>query len=286
MRDLTYIDLFCGIGSFHASFKKRGAKCIMACDINENARNTYEANYNMKPLGDICEIAPKDIKKFDILCAGFPCQPFSQAGYHKGFEDERGTLFFQAMKFAKLHRPKIIVFENVPGLLRHDGGKTFKRMISEIEDEGYKTTHKLLKCSDYGIPQMRKRVFVIGIREDIQLRFPLDQFLNFDEYKKEMTMKEYLGKNYEKRHAYTLRVGGRGSKITDRHNWDSYWITENGKKKAHRLEIKEGLKLQGYDENFILKGGIGEIWKQLGNTIPTIFTKMIADKIEKYLINS
>ena len=117
---VTFIDLFCGIGSFHYSFKKRGWSCVMACDICKPARDTYKQNYNITPLEDICNIKPKDIKNYDILCAGFPCQPFSQAGKHKGFNDDLGTLFYQIMKFVKYHKPKVIILENVQALLSHD----------------------------------------------------------------------------------------------------------------------------------------------------------------------
>ena len=106
-----FIDLFCGIGSFHYSFKKLNWECVMSCDIDNAVKDTYKHNYGLLPLGDITEIDPADVPSYDILCAGFPCQPFSQCGQHKGFDDKRGTLFFNIMKFVQHHRPKIIVLE-------------------------------------------------------------------------------------------------------------------------------------------------------------------------------
>ena len=130
---LKFVDLFCGIGSFHYSFKKFGWECVMSCDIDKAVKETYKENYNQNPLDDITKIEPQSILPFDILCAGFPCQPFSQCGQHKGFDDERGTLFFNIMKFVKFHNPKIIILENVQGILNHDSGNTFQTIITQID---------------------------------------------------------------------------------------------------------------------------------------------------------
>ena len=122
----------------------------------------YKKNYNIDVLDDICSIEPSNIEPYDILCAGFPCQPFSQAGYQKGFEDNRGTMFSQVMRFIKTNIPKIVILENVQALLNHDNGKSFIKIKKDLEKEGYNIVYKVLKCSDYGIPQMRKRLFIIG----------------------------------------------------------------------------------------------------------------------------
>lgn len=277
--NITFVDLFCGIGSFHYSFTKLNWKCVMSCDINDVARKTYKENYGLLPLGDISEIEPNNIPDYDVLCAGFPCQPFSQCGQHRGFDDKRGILFFNIMKFVDYHRPKIIILENVQGLLNHDSGKTFERIRQEIEQTGYTISYKVLKCSDYGIPQMRKRLFIIGIRNDIDLVRYIDKILDFEEYKKEVTLTEFFGKHFEKKTAYTIRCGGRNSPITDKHNWDGYIVDG----KEYRLSIQDCLRLQGFESHFILCGSKQEQWKQLGNTIPTIFTEMIGLNINKYL---
>ncbi len=275
---LKFVDLFCGIGSFHYSFNKFGWECVMSCDIDNAVKQTYKENYNQEPLGDITKIEPKNIPPFDILCAGFPCQPFSQCGQHKGFDDERGTLFFNIMKFVKLHKPKIIILENVQGLLTHDSGNTFKTIKTQIESEKYIVGHRILKCSDYGIPQMRKRLFIVGIRDDLEFKNNLNDILNFKEYEKQVSLSTYLGKNFEKEIAYTIRCGGKNSPINDKHNWDGYIVDG----KEYRLTINDCLKLQGFDSSFKLKGNVREQWKQLGNTIPTIFTQIIGNNINKY----
>ena len=303
---LKYVDLFCGIGSFHYSFKKLGWECIMSCDTDKAAKETYKENYNQDPLGDIIEINPENISSFDILCAGFPCQPFSQCGKQKGFNDERGTLFFHIMKFVKFHKPKIIILENVQGLLNHDKGNTFQTIKTQIENENYILGYKVLKCSDYGIPQMRKRLFIIALKkeEDVELTLKnklnnisnleeykeceqnselklsnkLNTILNFEEYEQKVLLSSYLGKNFEKDIAYTIRCGGKSSPINDRHNWDGYIVDG----KEYRLTIEDCLKLQGFDVLFKLKGNNKEQWKQLGNTIPTIFTEIIEKNINKF----
>lgn len=274
---VKFIDLFCGIGSFHYSFEKLGFKCVMASDIYKPAKENYKKNYNMDVLDDICDIDPSTIEPYDILCAGFPCQPFSQAGQHKGFDDDRGTMFSQVMRFVKTNTPRIVILENVQGLLNHDSGKSFAKIKNELQTEGYNIVFKVLKCSDYGIPQMRKRLFIVGFK-DINVN-DMDNFFELSEYEKNTTMKEYLGKNFVKDTAYTLRCGGKNSPIDDRHNWDGYWVDN----KEYRLTIEDGLKLQGFN-NYDFVGKNNEKWKMLGNTIPTIFTEIIGKQIIKHTL--
>lgn len=274
-KPITFIDLFCGMGSFHYSFEKLGFKCVMASDIYNPAKENYKRNFNIDVLGDICDIDPSSIEPYDILCAGFPCQPFSQAGQHKGFKDSRGTMFSQVMRFVKTNIPKIVILENVQALLNHDKGRSFAKIKDELEKENYRIVYKILKCSDYGIPQMRKRLFIVGFK-NIEV-FDLDNFFNLVEYEKSTTMKDYLGKNFVKDTAYTIRCGGKNSPINDRHNWDGYYVDN----KEYRLTIEDGLKLQGFtDYNFVGKNN--QKWKMLGNTIPTIFTEIIGKQIIKH----
>ena len=278
-RKIKFIDLFCGIGSFHYSFKKLNWDCVMSCDIDNAVKETYKENYGLLPLGDITEIEIKNVPNYDILCAGFPCQSFSQCGKHKGFDDKRGTLFFNIMKFVEYHKPKIIILENVQGLLNHNDGKTFDRIRNDIESENYSIRYKVIKCSDYGLPQMRKRLIIIGIRNDIEIIKYIDKLLDFNEYKKEVTLSEFLGKNFEKKIAYTIRCGGKNSPINDKHNWDGYIVDG----KEYRLKKEDCLRLQGFNPNFKLCGNNKDQWKQIGNTIPTIFTEIIGLNINKYL---
>jgi DNA (cytosine-5)-methyltransferase 1 len=272
-KKIKFIDLFCGIGSFHYSFHKVGFECVMACDIFKSAVETYEKNYHITPLGDITTIDPKNISTFDIVCAGFPCQPFSNIGQHKGMDDERGMLFYQIMKFVKYSKPKIILLENVPALLKHDNGKTFQKIREEIEKEDYNVEYNILLCSDYEIPQNRKRLFIVGIRNDLKIN-------NILKFKKigTKTLSEFFGKEFNKKIAYTIRCGGKKSPINDKHNWDGYVVDG----KEYRLSIQDCLKLQGF-ENFELCGSKTEQFKLVGNTIPTNFTKLIAERLKEKL---
>ena len=274
-KEVKYIDLFCGMGSFHYSFQKLGFKCVMASDIYKPAKENYKNNYNMDVLDDICDINPYNIEAYDILCAGFPCQPFSQAGQHKGFNDSRGTMFSQVLRFVKINVPKIVILENVQALLNHDKGNSFSKIKEDLENEGYNIVYKVIKCSDYGIPQMRKRLFIIGFK-NIEVN-NLENFFDLEDYKKTTTLTQYLGQNFKKDIAYTLRCGGKHSPINDRHNWDGYWIDD----KEYRLTIEDGLKLQGFND-YNLIGKQNEKWKMLGNTIPTIFTEIIGKQIIKH----
>ena len=274
-----FIDLFCGIGSFHYSFDKMGWKCVLASDIDETVHDVYEKNYSMKPVGDIYDIDPSDIPHYDVLCAGFPCQPFSNAGKHGGFNDERGVLFLEIIRLMEAAKPKIAVLENVSALKSHDKGNTFKIICKKIEEQGYTVHHKVLKCSDYGLPQMRKRIFMVCVRNDITHNVDI---FDLKEYEKDVTMKEYLGKNFEKKHAYTIRCGGARSPITSKQNWDGYMVDGE----VYRLTIQDAKKLQGFDDDFYLseeKKDKKNTWRYLGNTIPTKFTELIGLKVKAIL---
>jgi DNA (cytosine-5)-methyltransferase 1 len=243
----------------------------MASDISEPARKAYFINYGIEPLGDICDIDPTNFD-YDILCAGFPCQPFSQAGKQKGFDDVRGTMFDQLMRFVRINQPKVVLLENVPSLVSHDGGKSFTKVIDALAAEDYAVIHKILKCSDYGIPQMRKRLFIVAVKG-----YPigLQTLFDLDEYQSKTTLTEYLGKSFARETAYTIRCGGKNSPIDDKHNWDGYIVDGD----EYRLTIKDALKLQGF-EGYRLDGiSNAQKWKLLGNTIPTNLTTIIVRQV-------
>jgi DNA (cytosine-5)-methyltransferase 1 len=272
---IKYIDLFCGIGSFHYSFNKiKNMECVFACDINENARKTYFENYNFNPEGDINSIDIKKIPKFNLLTAGFPCQSFSVAGNHKGLNDARGQLFNHIINIIEYHKPEAIILENVPALLTNDKGNTFLYIKNKLETQGYNLSYKVLNCNDYGIPKMRKRLFIICSLNKIP-----DDFFMFDEFKKNIKLCDYLNIDIEKPISYTIRCGGRRSPINDKHNWDGY-LLKNGNE--YRLTLNDCLKLQGFYD-FKLIGSDSEKWKMVGNTIPTIFTYIIGINVEKLL---
>ena len=274
-----FIDLFAGIGGFHLAFDGAGAECVFVSEWNDSARKTYEKNFIKKTpkifnnnlfAGDITKVDPKDIPDFDILTGGFPCQPFSQAGFKKGFADTRGTLFFHIAEIIAKKKPKAFFIENVRHLMNHDDGKTFETIKKVIEkDLGYSFHYKIVKASDFGLPQHRPRLFMVGFRNPkIPFKFPKPI-----ELKK--TLSDIFGAKCEKKVGYTLRVGGRGSKITDRRNWDSYMV--NGK--VRRLTPKEGKRMMGFPESYVFPVSDSQAMKQLGNAVAVPAIKATAIQI-------
>ncbi|WP_177388669.1 DNA cytosine methyltransferase [uncultured Campylobacter sp.] len=163
--NISFIDLFCGIGGIRLGMEKQGLKCIMSCDINSECRKTYYENFGEKPLGDIIKINKDSIPQHDILCAGFPCQPFSISGRQRGFEDTRGTLFFEICKIASIKKPPVIFLENVKHLVYHDKGNTLRTIISKLQELGYSISWKVLNGINFGVPQNRERIVIIGSRQ-------------------------------------------------------------------------------------------------------------------------
>lgn len=168
--NFTYIDLFCGIGAFHQAMSDLGGECLYACDIDADCRKTYEANYGIKPDGDITKVRAEDIPHHDVLCGGFPCQAFSKAGNRLGFADAaKGTLFFDIIRIINYHKPKYALLENVRNLVSHDHGNTWKTIHDSLVEAGYDvSTEPVIFSPHYlGIPQHRERVFIMCIRKDI-----------------------------------------------------------------------------------------------------------------------
>ena len=162
--EIRFIDLFAGIGGFRYSFEKCGCKCVFSSEINENCRRVYLKNYGDMPAGDITQIDERIIPDFEILCAGFPCQPFSICGKKKGFEDTRGTLFFEICRIIKEKWPPVILLENVKHLVNHDKKRTFNIIISTLEDLGYNVSYRILNSKDFGVPQTRERIIIVATK--------------------------------------------------------------------------------------------------------------------------
>lgn len=185
-KTITFIDLFAGIGGFHYALHRQGAECVFASEWEANCRLTYENNFKtmspkifeLKPsnnledglftsnfAGDITKVDLESIPDHDILCGGFPCQPFSISGKQRGFNDTRGTLFFNVIEIIKAKQPRVVFLENVKNLIHHEGGNTLRVILEELEKAGYKTSWKLLNAKDFGLAQNRERVIIIGNKE-------------------------------------------------------------------------------------------------------------------------
>lgn len=178
-KKFTFIDLFAGIGGFRIALESCGGKCVFSSDLDKYSQIVYEENFGEKPAGDIMKIKAKDIPSHNVLCAGFPCQAFSISGKQKGFEDTRGTLFFDITRIAKYHKPEILFLENVKNFVKHDSGKTLKVVLNVLDDIGYKVFFKVLNASHYGVPQSRERIYFVGFRKDLGIEnfnFPKPTF--------------------------------------------------------------------------------------------------------------
>ena len=166
---MNFIDLFCGIGGFHQALSNLGFKCVFASDIDKKCRESYELNYGIAPAGDINDVDLDDIPGFQILCAGFPCQSFSKAGFRRGFDDNRGELFFRICDIARRHMPEYMILENVRNLASHDSGNTWRVIRESLTEIGYETYDPplILNTLDFGIPQNRERVVILCRRKDL-----------------------------------------------------------------------------------------------------------------------
>lgn len=196
-----FIDLFAGIGGFRKGFEDAGYECVFTSEINEACQEVYENNFGDEVFGDITKIEPSNIPDFEVLLAGFPCQPFSISGKKKGFEDTRGTLFFDICRIIDEKQPKVVVLENVKHLIHHDKKRTFKTIIKTLEDLGYNVTYKILNAKDFGLPQNRERIFIMATKNG---------FFRFDKLKKKkpVYLKDFLDTKgdfeYLEKEEYTL----------------------------------------------------------------------------------
>ena len=170
---IRFIDMFCGIGGFRSAFEDLGAKCVFSSDIDKYARITYENNFSDLPHGDITKIKASEIPEFDILLAGFPCQPFSYAGLTEGFEDKtRGTLFFDIIRILKKKRPKMFLLENVKGLKSHNKGETLKLIEASLKELNYDIKWQIIDSLKFGLPQKRERWYCVGFDKSVDFEFP------------------------------------------------------------------------------------------------------------------
>ncbi len=310
----TFIDLFAGIGGFHVALSEKGLECAFASEIDKAACESYEANFGLKPFGDICQVSNHVIPPHDILCAGFPCQPFSQSGNLGGFEDVRGRLFYEIVRIAKYHKPQIMLLENVKTILTIDNGNVQREIYSNLEKIGYRVEHALLNASKFGIPQQRERVYFVAIRNASPLSFEKPLPLDIKTYIKDIILPDsqtaghvidrndivyydkYL-KNKEPdvasrpiRIGY-LNKGGQGERIYSA-NGHAITLSANGggvgnrtglyyiNNKVRRLHIDEAKQVMGFDESHKVSDGING-YRQLGNAVIPPMIGHVFDSIGK-----
>jgi len=298
LRGTTFIDLFAGLGGFRLAVESFGGECVFSSDFDKNVADLYETNFGERLAGDITKIAAKTIPPHDILCAGFPCQPFSVAGKQVGFADTRGTLFFDIVRIAKQHKPKLLFLENVKNFVRHDNGNTIRVVTKTLELLGYTVYYELLNASNYGIPQTRTRVYILAFRNDLNVtdfcfpkarptRTTLEDLLDSDQSELEVDIDYELVANYEtlviglpKRPVRIGQIGlGRQGERIYHPKGHAITITAasggiGGKTglylidgRIRRLSPRECARLNGFPEWFKLYKRPTVAYKQLGNSV-------------------
>lgn len=291
MTKIRFIDLFCGVGGFRYALtgaaKEIGfsTECVFSSDIDKDCQDVYQLNFGDRPVGDITRVAPKNIPDHDLLLAGFPCQPFSIIGKKKGFEDTRGTLFFNIASILESKRPRAFVLENVKQLRGHDSGRTLKRIIETLVGLKYFVTYRVLNARNFGLPQNRERIFIVGFRGPMDFKWPtpnvpmrpladiLEKTVSKDFYVSERIRKQRMAKCevenpvspgiwHENKNGHisvypyscALRAGA------------SYnYLLVDG---IRRLTGREMFRLQGFPESFVMPRTYGIARHQAGNSLP------------------
>lgn len=300
----TFIDLFAGVGGFRLAMQSVGGKCVFSSEWDAAAQDTYEANYGERPFGDITKQETKNAipKHFDVLCAGFPCQAFSNAGLKKGFSDTRGTLFFDILQIVKARKPKVIFLENVRNLMGHDGGKTFKVIRESLEAEGYSFKAALIDASPL-VPQKRIRCYMVCVRGGGPFEFPvikgpekkLKTILE-DNPSDEYTISDNLWAGHQRRTkvniergtgftAFTADIEKPAHTLVARYYKDGKecLIPQRGRN-PRMLTPKECARLQGFPGGFVLPKAKSKAYKQMGNSVAVPVLEKIAKSILDQLL--
>ena len=310
----TFIDLFSGIGGFHLALSSYGAKCVFASEINAAAAKIYYKNFKLKPEGDIRRIRNKKIPKHDIICAGFPCQPFSISGNQNGFNDENGKLFFQIYRIARYHKPKLIILENVKNLLTHDNGKTIEIIENRLKKIGYTTYKTVLCATDFSVPQARKRIYIVAFRTDLEVmnfEFPkgkgklrvvedilednvdisyninnnyvLDNNKIVDGTKKSKLFRVgAIGLGRQGERIYSVK--GQGITLSSQGGGiggktGMYYVHNN----VRKLTPRECARMMGFPEKFKLADSDAECYKQFGNSVVVNVVQEIVAQASKFI---
>jgi len=307
-RKLKFIDLFCGIGGFRLAFDRVGAKCVFSCDWDKYSQATYEANFGEKPNGDIYSIGIANIPEHDILCAGFPCQPFSIAGVSKklslgrkhGFEDEKqGNLFFQIANILDYHKPSAFVLENVKHLKNHDKGRTFKIIHRTLTEAlGYQVYQKIIDAQNV-VPQHRERIYLIGFKPSRWFEFPdfpdtgpkLESILETNVNSK-YTLTDHLWqylRNYADKHkaagngfGYGLFTGADVARtLSARYYKDGseILISQGKQRNPRRLTPRECARLMGFPPDFKIPVSDTQAYKQFGNSVVVPIVSALAQEV-------
>lgn len=300
---IRFIDLFAGIGGMRIAFESVGAKCVFSSEWDKYCQRTYAANFGEIPHGDITKIKERDIPKFDVLLAGFPCQPFSSIGKREGFKHEtQGTLFYDVARIIEFHKPKAFLLENVAGLITHDDGRTFTVIINVLSGLGYRLEYKILDSSDFGVPQKRERIYIVGFNKKkvgmADFNFPspkrvkvgIGKFVESD--RNDLSISRHLQSVY----IYKLD-DGRPEIISPDSDFPvktlvaSYHkiqrltgtFVKDGPTGLRLLSENECKAIMGFPKNFKIPVSRTQMYRQFGNSVAVPVVKAVAKAMVKHL---
>lgn len=322
--EFTFIDLFAGIGGFRIPMQEIGGKCVFSSEFNTHAQRAYELNFGEIPFGDITDMDLDIVPKHDVLCAGFPCQPFSISGKMKGFEDTRGTLIYNVFQIIEKRQPSVVFLENVKHLVYHDKKRTLATIVKHLEELGYKVSKKVLNASDFGVPQNRERIIIIGHRnkkfdfsklskqEKPILKNFLDtknvfEFLEepytiLEEQKKQDSGLIFAGYRNKAIRKAGVRPGtehlsrvhkqpnriysteGVHPALPSQESSGRFWIWHENN--VRKLTIQECYRIMGFPDNFKLIYSRGELYKQIGNSVAIPMIKAVAEQLKSQLLDN
>lgn len=320
--EFTFIDLFAGIGGFRIPMQEIGGKCVFSSEFNFHAQRAYELNFGEVPFGDITKLNLDIVPKHNVLCAGFPCQPFSISGKMKGFEDTRGTLIYHVFEIIEKRNPEVVLLENVKHLLYHDKRRTLATIIRHLEKLGYKVSQKVLNASDFGVPQNRERIIIVGHKKKkfdftklkTQDKPILKNFLDkkndfefleepytilgkmktqdsgliFAGYRNKTIRKAGVRPNTEhlsRVHKQPNRIystDGVHPALPSQESSGRFWIYH--KKRVRKLTIQECYRIMGFPKNFKLINNRSELYKQVGNSVAIPMIKEVATQVKEQLL--
>jgi DNA (cytosine-5)-methyltransferase 1 len=320
--DFTFIDLFAGIGGFRIPMQQLNGKCVFTSEFNYYAQISYELNFGEVPFGDITKMDLNIVPEHDVLVAGFPCQPFSISGKMRGFEDTRGTLIYSVFQIIEKRNPKVILLENVKHLVHHDNGNTLKVIIQHLEELGYIISWKVLNASDFGIPQNRERIIIIGskktkfdftkiktlpkptlkpfLEKNVEFEYLNEEYTLLDDFKIQESGLIFIGYRNKKIRGAGVRPGtehlsrvhkqpnriysseGIHPALPSQESSGRFWIYDEGK--VRKLTINECYRLMGFPDDFIKIGNTSELYKQIGNSVCIPMIQEVASQIKKQLL--
>lgn len=301
--NFRFIDLFAGIGGMRLAFEKVGGECVFSSEWDRFAQQTYESNFGEVPSGDITEIDEREIPRFDIVAAGFPCQPFSSIGKRQGFEHKtQGTLFYDVARIIAHHKPKAFLLENVSGLVTHDKGNTLATIIETLEELNYSVSYEILDSADFGVPQKRKRIYIVGFnngkirKEDFIFPKPRRVRVGIGKFVEQGHPELSISKHLQSVYIYK-EDDGRPEVISPKSDFPvktlvaSYHkiqrltgtFVKDGPTGLRLLSANECKAIMGFPKSFKVPVSRTQMYRQFGNSVAVPVVKAVATAMIKHL---